>query len=69
VKGESTLFPNLLIELELYAIVIGLCIGLFVFLARERLRRLEQNRNGVGEPLVEDTHATPNPFMRAGSTF
>ena len=61
------MFPSLLIELELYGIVIGLSVAIFVFLARERLRRLKEHPNG--EPLVEDKHEMPNPFMGAGSTF
>jgi hypothetical protein len=62
-------FPSLLIALELYAIVIGLSIALFVFLARERLRRLKENPDAGGTPPMEDEHAVPNPFMRAGHTF
>lgn len=63
------MFPSLLIELELYAIVIGLSIASFVFLARERLRRLKEHRDGGGTPPVEDKHAVPTPFMRPGHTF
>jgi hypothetical protein len=58
------LFPSLLIELELYAIVIGLSVASFVFLARERLRRQKENPDG-GPPPVENKHAVPNPFRRA----
>lgn len=63
------MFPSLLIGLELYTIVIGLSLAVFVFLARERLRRLKENRDAGGQPLLEDKHRTPNPFARASSTF
>ena len=62
------MFPSLLIELELYAIVIGLSIAVFVFMARERMRRLKENQP-AGEQPEEDREAMANPFMRTGSTF
>ena len=63
------MFPNLLIGFELYAIVIGLSVALFVFLARERVRRLKENRDAGGQPLLEDKHPIPHPFRREGRTF
>lgn len=63
------LFPSLLIDLELYAIVIGLSVALFVFLARERVRRLKEDPEVRETPLVEDKHTIPNPFARTEHTF
>ena len=68
-ERRAKVFPDLLIGLELYAIVIGLSLALFVFLARERLRRLKENGDADGQPLLEGKHRTPNPFARASNTF
>ena len=64
------MFPNLLIELELYAIVIGLSIATFIFLARERMRKMKKNGGARGgRPLGEDKDSVANPFVRVGHTF
>jgi hypothetical protein len=68
-ERRVNMFSSLLIELELYAIVVGLAIAIFVFLARERLRKMNENGDGIGQPLVEHKDAIPDPFMRAGSSF
>ena len=61
--------PRLLIALELYTIVIGLSIAAFVFLARERLRRLKNDPDVGRTPPPEDKPAIQNPFLRADHSF